>query len=52
MQENELKLSGFVKNQQKYIGNTEEGCLENIYKMIDALDSKFDLNTNKLPQEE
>ena len=49
MQENELKLSGFVNNQQKYIGNTEEGCLEKIYKLLDALDIKFDPNPNKTP---
>lgn len=52
MQENELKLSGFVNNQQKYIGNTEEGCLEKIYKLLDALDIKFDPNPNKIRQED
>lgn len=52
MQENELKLSGFVNNQLKYVGDTADDCLEKLYKLLDVLDIKYDPIPNKIRQKD
>ena len=52
MQENELKLSGFVNNQLKYVGDTADNCLEKIYKILDILEIKYNPKPRKIRQED
>lgn len=50
MLESELKLSGFVNNQLKYVGDTAEDCLEKIYKILDILGIQYSSNPRKIKQ--
>ena len=50
MQENELKLSGFVNNQLKYVGDTAEDCLEKLYKILKLLEIEYVPNPRKIQQ--
>lgn len=50
MQENELKLSGFVNNQLKYVGDTAEDCLEKLYKILNLLEIEYTPNPHKIQQ--
>lgn len=50
MQENELKLSGFVNNQLKYVGDTAEDCLEKLYKILTILGIQYSPNPRRIQQ--
>lgn len=52
MQENELKLSGIINNQLKYVGDTAEDCLEKLYKILKILEINYDSNPRKIRQED
>lgn len=49
MQENELKLSGFINNQLKYVGDAADDCLEKLYKLLNVLEIEYDPNPPKNP---
>lgn len=52
MQENELKLSGFINNQLKYVGDTAEDCIEKLYKILKILEIQYNSNPRKIRQED
>ena len=52
MQANELKRSGFINNQLKYVGDTADDCLDKIYKILNILEIKYDPNPRKILQED
>lgn len=52
MLENELKLSGCINNQLKYVGDTAEDGLNKLYKILDILELEYAPTSHMVRQED